>query len=257
MDLPASSSGQGLWGGELEHEVLTAKASRESVYQEAAFFHKPSKTLLLCDAVVSTGVDPPPILTSEPEYTRALLYHARRSAREGRGHARGAPQGLAAHRALRQLLHARRARGARQRRVAPAAPKARCPSSDGAACCRSLGKGSTPRAFEAFRDDGKPVVVPIIQIILSRAPEASKAWIDTVTSWDFERVVPAHFDAPIAAGPAEFRATFDFIAKGKNEVRFCDEDVLFLREALEGLPPDLALFDTPLGSLRGRTDCAL
>ena len=40
-------------------------------------------------------------------------------------------------------------------------------------------------------------------------------------------------------------------------MRFCDEDVLFLREALEGLPPDLALFDTPLGSLRGRTDCAL
>ena len=34
-------------------------------------------------------------------------------------------------------------------------------------------------------------------------------------------------------------------------MRYCDEDVAFLREALEGLPPDLALFDTPLGPLRG------
>ena len=78
------------------------------------------------------------------------------------------------------------------------------------------------------------------------------ARIDTVASWDFERVVPAHFDAPIAAGPKEFAAAFDFLKTGKNDVRFCDEDVQFLREALEGLPPDLALFDTPLGPLRGQ-----
>ena len=45
---------------------------------------------------------------------------------------------------------------------------------------------------------------------------------------------------------------FDFLAQGANEVRYCDEDVAFLREALEGLPPDLALFDTPLGPLRGK-----
>ena len=78
-----------------------------------------------------------------------------------------------------------------------------------------------------------------------------------MTSWDFQRVVPAHFDAPLTVGPAEFRQTFDFLAKGKNDVRFCDEDVLFLRDTLEGLPPDLALFETPLGPLKGRADCAL
>ena len=41
-----------------------------------------------------------------------------------------------------------------------------------------------------------------------------------------------------------------------TQVRFCDEDVLFLRQALEGLPPDLALFPTPIGELRGKT-CGL
>ena len=73
-----------------------------------------------------------------------------------------------------------------------------------------------------------------------------------MSKWDFERIVPAHFDAPIKAGPKELAAAFDFLKTGRNEVRFCDEDVAFLREALDGLPPDLALFDTPLGSLRGK-----
>ena len=36
----------------------------------------------------------------------------------------------------------------------------------------------------------------------------------------------------------------------------CDEDVAFLREALDSLPPDLALYDTPLGPLRGKA-CGL
>ena len=36
-------------------------------------------------------------------------------------------------------------------------------------------RSSTQTAFDAFRDDGKPVVVPIIQIIYSRAPDAARA----------------------------------------------------------------------------------
>ena len=45
--------------------------------KDAAFVHMPSKTLLLCDALFATTSEPPPILTSEPEYLRALLFHAR------------------------------------------------------------------------------------------------------------------------------------------------------------------------------------
>ena len=51
-----SSAGTDLWGGEFEHEVLTAKASKESVYQEAAFYHKPSRRApALTGAVQSAG----------------------------------------------------------------------------------------------------------------------------------------------------------------------------------------------------------
>ena len=69
--------GDGLFGGEFKLAVISAKASRESIYQDAALFHEPSRTLLVCDAVVSINAEPPAILTAEPEYTRALLYHAR------------------------------------------------------------------------------------------------------------------------------------------------------------------------------------
>lgn len=78
--LPPSSGGGGgasPWPAELEHEVLTVKPGPASAYQDVAVLHRPSRTLLVCDAVFAATDEPPPILTSEPEYTRALLFHAR------------------------------------------------------------------------------------------------------------------------------------------------------------------------------------
>lgn len=250
---PSSASSPGLWGGEFEHAVLTAKASRESVYQEAAFFHKPSGTLLLCDALIATNAEPPSILTSEPEYRRALLYHARDDP-------------------LERVVDSPEVRRKGWERIAlfanffmpgslvslpndvwlSAAPKSPMPELGWAGVLPFTWRDSTAKAFERFSAGGRPVVAPIIQIILSRAPEATQEWVETVRSWDFTRVVPAHFDAPLPMKPADFATAFDFLKRGVNEVRFCDEDVAFIREALDGLPPDLALFDTKLGPLRGQ-----
>ena len=34
-----------------------------------------------------------------------------------------------------------------------------------------------------------------------------RRWVDSIcNSWDFNQIIPAHFDAPIAAGPADFRS---------------------------------------------------
>ena len=41
-------------GGELEHEVLTVKPGPGSYFQDVAFVHKPSKTLVLCDSLWAT-----------------------------------------------------------------------------------------------------------------------------------------------------------------------------------------------------------
>lgn len=220
---------------------------------QAAFFHTGTRSLLLCDAVISAGVEPPDILLSEPEYRRALLYHARDDPLE----------------VVEDTPEVRRKGWQRIALFANffmpgslvtldtntwlrAAPKSPMPELGWAGVLPFTWKPSTPRAFEAFRNEGKPVVAPIIQIILSRSPEAAARWVKTVSSWDFERVLPAHFDAPLPVGPEQFRQTFAFLSEGKNEVPFCDEDVAFLRDALDGLPPDLALFPTTLGSLRGK-----
>ena len=57
--------------------------------------------------------------------------------------------------------------------------------------------------------------------------------------------------APLTSHLSLLRPTYTSACGRTNSVRYCDADVAFLREALDGLPPDLALFPTPLGSLRG------
>ena len=78
--LPKSSKEEGgAISSELDHEVLRVKPGPGSDYQDAAFFHRPSKSLLICDAVFGATETPPAILESDEEYVRALLFHARDS----------------------------------------------------------------------------------------------------------------------------------------------------------------------------------
>ena len=249
--LPATSNNE-IWGGEFEHAVLTAKASKESVYQEAAFFHSPSKTLLLCDAALSISAEPPKILTSVSSYRRALLFHARDGPEERvddtpevwrKGWQRVALFGNFFMPGSLRMLDASV--------WLSAARRTPMPELGWAGIFPFTWTRDTPSAFQRLSNNGAPFVAPIIQIILSRAPEASAAWLDRVTQWSFERVIPAHFDAPLAIGPTELRKAFAFLDESKNTVRFCDEDVAFLRDSLEGLPPDLALLPTTFGPLRG------
>jgi len=248
----SSQGGAQPFGPEFEYEILTAKASASSVYQDAAVYHKPSKTMLVCDAIQSISAEPPPILLSEPEYRRALLYHARDDPLEKvadtpevwrKGWQRIAlfatffMPGPLIKLETNQWLSA--------------APKSPMPELGWAGVLPFTWSDATPVSFEALSAGGRPTVAPIIQIILSRSPTASRDWVEKICSWDFERVLPCHFDAPIEVRGAKLRESYAFLQKGTNSVPYCDADVAFLRDALDGLPPDLALFPTPLGSLRG------
>lgn len=65
------------------------------------------------------------------------------------------------------------------------------------------------QAFEALCGQGRPFVAPILQsFILDHDPEAVLTWANLIASWDFERVIPCHFDAPIATTPQDFRQAF-------------------------------------------------
>ena len=249
--LPRSSAGLDLWGGEIEHEVLTVKPGPGSYFQDVALYHKPSKSLLLCDALLAVTDEPPEILTCEPEYTRALLFHARDDPLE-----------------VVQDSSAARRKG--WRRIVllfnffiPGATQADI----GLGPLRRLDasfpfgwggwqpftwRESEEASFTKYSANGKPTLLPIIQIILNRGvgDGSLRAWVKKVQRWPFERVVPAHLDAPLAIGPTQFAEPFDFARNGGNEVRFCDEDVALLREAENG-PLAFSVSRTSAGPLTG------
>jgi hypothetical protein len=73
------------------------------------------------------------------------------------------------------------------------------------------------KSFQTIQGQGRLLVAPILQqLILNRDPQQTKDWIDRVTQWDFQQIVPCHLQAPIAATPAEFRAAFDFLLQGRQ-----------------------------------------
>jgi len=255
--LPPSSQGLGLWNNEFHHEVLTTKPPQQSLlraysYQEAAFFHKPTKTLLLCDAILSIPSEPPEILTCCPEYIRALLFHARDNPREVVVDSPAARR-KGWHRiailnnyffpgsaAFRLMLH-----------------PGNQPEYGWAGVSPFTWKPGWEKSFELLSANGtgKPVLLPLVQLAFCLEPEKSQQWIDKITEWSFQRVVPAHFDAPIALNSMQFAEAFDFLRVGRNTVRVCDEDIRWIRENIQSLPPFVfGSLDTKLGRLRG-TSC--
>ncbi|KAL4541310.1 hypothetical protein Ndes2526B_g05848 [Nannochloris sp. 'desiccata'] len=65
----------------------------------------------------------------------------------------------------------------------------------------------------------KLIVGPILKtLVFSTEPDASKEWINSICrDWRFTSIIPAHFQAPIKAGPAEFKAAFGFLYEGQGK----------------------------------------
>jgi len=256
QSLPASSRTMNILGDDFEHEVLTVKPGVGSQFQDVAVYHKSSGSLLVCDVLLAVTNEPPVILTEEPDYVKALLFHARDDKDE-----------------IVPDTVENRQKG--WRRIVllfnfffPGSGRA------------DLGLGpilaalSTPANqygwggwkpfdwpdpqkerldFDTFSQQGSPTILPIIQIILARGPNALRAWLDVVAGYKFTRVIPQHLDAPLQMTPKQFVAVYDSFLNnpGSNEVRFCDEDVRFLRAAEEG-PLSFSVYDSPYPSLRGK-----
>ena len=220
--LPASSAqmggGEPPWAGEFEHAVLRVKPGVGSDYQDAAFLHKPSKTLLVCDALYACTEEPPPILQADADQVRGLLFHARDAADEE-------VVDTPANRRKgwrRIILYANFfIPGAADADLGPgpiadALRHADYPAGWGG-WLPFRWRATERRDFEQFAAGGKPNILPIIQIILARGPEALDAWVATIKGWDFEQVVPAHLDAPLKIGPAEFAATVSLSRRTQGE----------------------------------------
>ncbi len=251
--LPRSSTDFNIFGNDIEHEVVTVKPGIGSMYQDVALVHKPSKTLLVCDAIFAVDGEPPKILTEEEEYTRALLFHARDEKDED---VEDTPMNR--RKGWRRIVLLFNfffpGSGKGDLGIFPIVEALKTPQyKDGWGGWKPFSWGDDElKDFETFSAGGKPTILPIIQIILSRNPDEVQRWLNVVTKWDFKRVIPAHLDAPLAIGPSQFEDAFGFVKSGKNEVRFCDEDVEFLRKAEEG-PLSFSVYKTSLGVLRGKS----
>ena len=61
-------------------------------------------------------------------------------------------------------------------------------------------------------------------------------WAKQVSTWQFERVIPAHMDAPVAASPPQFLEAFDFLQPGATpQSPMTDADTQLLRDIDAGL----------------------
>ena len=207
--LPDSS--QTPFSDEFDYAILGEIDLRLGQFEEVAFFHKRSQTLLVTDSLVSIPAKPPQIIEQD---LYPLLFHARDSATE----AIADTQGNRIRGWQRICLFAMYFRSS-----VLDVPSLRETLAD---AWRSPNKsvraywGLYPfrwqpnweECFQTLRGDGRLLVAPILQtLILNRAPQATLQWAERVATWDFTRVIPCHFDAPVDTTPQEFRQAFAFL----------------------------------------------
>ncbi len=215
-------------------------------YTEVAILHKPTKSLLIVDSAVSVSEDPPAIIQEDP---RALLFHARDNATEvvkdtietrRKGWRRMVTFGLVFFPSQIEVSSLGKAISD-TRKIDPS--------------MSNLGQGGVPanlypwawptdnsdmKNFQAFASESNALFCPPIltKLILDREPEATLAWVDSVARWDFNRIVPAHLNNDVKAGPKQWSQAFEVLRsdpKGIKRSTVLPEDLALLQKASDEL----------------------
>ncbi|HEY9812367.1 MAG TPA: DUF4336 domain-containing protein [Candidatus Sericytochromatia bacterium] len=209
--LPVDSN-QAPFASEFDYAVLDLNLGRGS-FVEVAMFHKNSHTLLVTDSVISVSEDPPAITQLDPY---PLLFHARDNASEviedNATNRRKGWQRISLFAVYFSPSALEMTKFGQALRDAFKAPNRSIKAYFGLFPFRW--KENWKQSFEALRGGGRLFVAPILQtLILPQAPMQVINWASQVASWDFNQIIPCHFDAPIAATPREFRQAFAFLEK--------------------------------------------
>ena len=208
--LPADSS-QTPFADEFDYAILGDIDLRLGQFEEVALLHERSQTLLVTDSIVSIPAKPPKIVEVD---LYPLLFHARDSGTD----AIVDTQGNRLRGWQRICLFAMYFRSSVLN--VPSLAKTlqdawRSPNKSSQAYWGLFPFDWQPDwqdCFETLRGDGRLLVAPILQtLILNRAPAETLEWANKVASWDFNRVIACHFDAPVNASPTEFRQAFAFL----------------------------------------------
>ncbi len=218
---------------EFDYRVLGPINLGLGPFEEVAFFHKRSQTLLVTDSVQSIPYDPPPIVQLD---SFPLLFHARETefdqvddtaANRRKGWHRIAlfafyfrPSALEVPTLREAFRNATKAPDQSKRNYFGLFP--------------FRWRSNWQVSFNALYGGGRLFVAPVLQtLIFSRGPEIVIDWVDQVSQWNFQRIIPCHLDAPIAATPMQFRQAFGFLmwdAQMNAAASLPAEDFELLRE---------------------------
>ena len=209
--LPADSS-QSPFADEFDYAILGDIDLRLGQFEEVAFFHKRSQTLLVTDSIVSIPDTVPKIIEQD---LYPLLFHARETGSEAIA---DTPENrLKGWRRI--CLFAMYFRSsvldvpslAQTLKDAVRSPNKSAKAYWGLYPFRW--QANWEDCFNTLRDDGRLLVAPILQtLILNRAPVETVAWANQIANWDFTQIIPCHFDAPVSTNPQKFRQAFDFLS---------------------------------------------
>lgn len=196
---------------EFDYAILSNIDLNLGQFEEVAFWHKRSQTLLVTDSVLVIPEQPPAIVELD---LYPLLFHARDSAED-------AISDSYVNRRIgwqRICLFAMYFQASvldvpQWRKVFADALKSPDKSKKAYFGLFPFQWQANWRdSFKALRGDGRLLVAPILRtLILNRAPQETLNWANRVAEWNFNRIISCHFDSPITATPQQFRQAFAFL----------------------------------------------
>ncbi|CAL5185939.1 unnamed protein product [Lathyrus oleraceus] len=176
------------WASDIEQKVLSSPEVGIGPYVEVAFYHKPSRTLLVTDAVIFVSRQPPECINKESLLASAKNGLAVKILSKGKevpdepvvDNKRNLQKGW--ERMVLQILF--------------------------------LGPSNLLEPNASFEQMSEKLIVsPIVKtLVFSKVPEKVRDWVYSISrDWKFRRIIPAHFAAPINASRSDFRAAFGFL----------------------------------------------
>lgn len=182
------------WVDEIDQKILSSPEVGIGPYVEVAFYHKPSRTLLITDAVIYVPEKPPEVVSKV-----ALLEAAKNGL---------AVKILSKGKEIpdEPIIDDEKTRQRGWERMVLQ--------------ILFLGPSDLLEPKRSFSQMSRKLIVsPIIKtLVFSKVPEKVKFWVDSIVSdWRFKRIIPCHFAAPIAASPSDFKAAFAFLNEFVNE----------------------------------------
>ncbi len=214
--LPPESS-KAPFANEFDYAILGPIDLGLGVFEEVAFFHRRSRSLLVTDSVVSVTEDPPDIVRVDPD---PLLFHAKDDVFD----TVEVTEAMFRKGWQRIVLFTFFFRPSALE-VIPFRQAFREARSHTSERDRKAYFGLFPfkwhqdwqSSFQALQGDHQLFVAPILQtLILNRAPRETLDWAYQVAAWNFQRIIPCHFASPIEVGPHVFQQAFAFLEKSDS-----------------------------------------